>query len=217
MPTLAVQTLFPLLLKSKVPRLILAPTPLGRMFLPLSSSSIGTTFSSSGNALALSISSAGNALGSSSMSILDFFANSPPPKEGTKNFQSYIGELLEQQIIGDSELIRFIEHLEKGELINPISQEEALTSTPLLVQRRGLQRYLDESSLNQKELLDWSKTTLEKKSPCSSEARGDSGGNSGYRNYQKLEFHPVKRPVRFEMNIETKKAKKVKNTRSMSL
>ena len=48
------------------------------------------------------------------MNSLDFFANSPPPKEGTKNFQSYIGELLEQQIIGDSELIRFIENLERG-------------------------------------------------------------------------------------------------------
>ena len=85
---------------------------------------------------ALGSSSTGSFLGSSSQSILYFYANSTPPKEGTKNFQSYIGELLEKKIIEEPQLTRFIENLEKGELINPISQDEALTSTSLMVQRQ---------------------------------------------------------------------------------
>ena len=143
-------------------------TSRGKNTLPLpSSSSKNTSESSSSNILEPSLTS----------NALDFYANSEPPKEGTRNFQSYIGELLEKQIIKEPQFTRFIKNLERGELINPISKEEALTSTALLVQRNGLQKYLDQSSLNQKELLAWSRATLEKKSPCSSESGGDSGGN----------------------------------------
>ena len=162
-------------------------TSRGKGVLPLSSSS-------SGNALGPSSS---NALGSSSMSALDFFANSKPPKEGTKNFQSYIGELLEKRIIEEPQLIRFIEHLEKGELINPISESEALTSTPLLVQRRGLQEYLDKSSLNQKELLAWSRAALATRARV--RMSREETREETKELYQRLEFHPVKRPVHFEM------------------
>ena len=138
-----------------------------------------------------------NTLGSSSQSALDFFANSEIPKEGTKNFQSYIGELLEKQIIKEPQLTRFIESLEKGELINPISKDEALTSTSLLVQRKGLQRYLDKSSLDQKELLGWSKAILEKRALV--RVTREETQEETRDIHQKLEFHPVKRPVRFEM------------------
>ena len=133
--------------------------------------------------------------GLQSWSVLDFYANSTVPKDGTKNFQSYIGELLEKRIIGEPELIRFIEHLEEGELINPISEDEARVSTPLLVQRRGLQKYLDKSSLDQKELLDWSRAALEKRA----RVRVSREEAQEETRYQRLEFHPVKRPVHFEV------------------
>ena len=145
-----------------------------------------------------------NDLGSSlTMNVLDFysnffnFSNSKTPIELTKGFQSYIGALLEHKIIGDPELIRFIENLEKGELINPISEDEARVSTPLLVQRRGLQQYLNKASLDQKELLAWSKVTLEKRDRVRvsrEETREETRDIS-----QELEFHPVKRPVRFKV------------------
>ena len=131
-------------------------------------------------------SSSKNSFGSSSSNVfepsltsdaLDFYANSTVPKDGTKNFQSYIGELLEKRIIGDSELIRFIEHLEKGELINLISEDEALTSTSLLVQRRGLQSIW--TSLHSiKRDIGLVESHSCKKGPCSSETGGDSGRNS---------------------------------------
>ena len=150
-------------------------------------------------------SSSKNALGASLVNTFDFYANSPPPKEGTKNFQSYIGELLEKQIIGEPQLIQFIENLEKGELINPISEGEARVSTPLLIQRKGLQKYLDKSSLNQKELLIWSRAALEKRARVRvsrEEAREET-----QEIYQEFEFHPVKRPVRFAVRHGGKKGK----------
>ena len=152
--------------------------------------------SSEKDVLSLSSSSKSDTFGSSSQNIFDFYANSKIPKEGTKNFQSYIGELLEKQIIKEPQFTRFIEGLEKGELMNPISKDEALTSTALLVQRKGLQKYLDQSSLNQKELLDWSRATLEERA----RVRVKRGEAREETRYQRLEFHPVKRPVRFEVN-----------------
>ena len=138
-----------------------------------------------------------NSPGSSSMSAIDFYSNSKTPAEITKGLQSYIGELLEKRIIGDPELIRFIEHLERGELINPISQDEARTSTALLVQRKGLQKYLDKSSLNQKELLAWSRATLEKRARV--RVQREETREETRNIYQDLEFHPVKRPARFKV------------------
>ena len=169
---------------------------------PLPSSSSKNSFgSSSSNVFEPSLTS--NALEFSSMNTLDFysnfsnFSNSKTPTEITKGFQSYIGELLEKKVIGDPELIRFIEHLEKGELINPITTDEALTSTSLLVQRKGLQKYLNKSSLDQKELLAWSRATLEKRARI--RVKREEVREETREIPQKLEFHPVKRPVRFEI------------------
>ena len=79
-----------------------------------------------------------------------FSSSSKTPMEQTKDFESYIGTLLEHQIIKQPQLLRFVESLEKGKLINPISEEEARINTASLIQRRGLQQHLDKASLNQK-------------------------------------------------------------------
>ena len=159
--------------------------------------------SSGKSVLPLSSFSSKNSPEFSSNNILGFYANSKPPKEGTKSFQSYIGELLEKQIIKEPQFNRFIESLEKGELINPISQDEALTSTALLVQRNGLQKYLDQSSLDQKELLDWSRVTLAKRA----RVRVKREETQEETRYQRLEFYPVKRPARFEVGYGENKVR----------
>ena len=122
---------------------------------------------------------------------------SKTPMEQTKDFESYIGELLENRIIGNPQLIRFIEHLEKGELINPISEEKARTSTASLIQYRGLQQHLDKASLNQKELLDWARATLAKRARV--QVKREEAQEETRDIYRKLEFHPVKRPISFKM------------------
>ena len=126
-----------------------------------------------------------------------FSSSSKTPAEQTKDFESYIGALLEHQIIGDPQLIRFIESLEKGKLINPISEEEARMSTASLIQRGGLQQHLDKASLTQKELLNWASATLEKRARV--RVRREETQEETRHIYQPLEFHPVKRPVKFEM------------------
>ena len=137
---------------------------------------------------------------SSLSSSSDTFSSPSPsktPMEQTKDFESYIGELLENRIIGEPQLLRFVESLENGELINPISEEEARLSTASAVQRRGLQQHLDKASLDQKELLNWARATLEKRTQAQvsrEETREETRDIS-----QKLEFHSVERPARFTM------------------
>ena len=126
-----------------------------------------------------------------------FSSSSKTPAEQTKDFESYIGALLEHQIIGDPQLIRFIESLEKGKLINPISEEEAQVSTASTIQRKGLQNHLDKASLNHEELLNWAKTTLEKR--AHTRVSREEVQKETQDPDQNLEFHPVKRPVTFEM------------------
>ena len=81
----------------------------------------------------------------------------------TEGLMAYLGALLEHQIIGDAELVRFIKGLEKGKLINPISEEKAMVSSAALIQQEGIQEYLDLGDLNKKELLEWSKESLREK------------------------------------------------------
>ena len=57
------------------------------------------------------------------------FLSSPPGEaetldRETEGLMAYLGTLIEHQIIGDVELVRFIEGLEKGKLVNPIAEEK---------------------------------------------------------------------------------------------
>ena len=102
---------------------------------------------------------------------------------------AYLGALLEHQIIGDAELVRFIKGLEKGKLINPISEEKAMVSSAALIQQEGIQEYLDLGDLNKKELLEWSKESLREKKRVwvkREETRKETEDV-----YQKIEFLPV--------------------------
>ena len=76
---------------------------------------------------------------------------------------AYLGALLEHQIIGDAEFVRFIKGLEKGKLINLIPEEKAMVSSAALIQQEGIQEYLDLGDLNKKELLEWSKESVREK------------------------------------------------------
>ena len=138
----------------------------------------------------------------SSSTRVDFSSSPKTPIEGTKGFASYLGDLLEHQIIGEPQLIQFIEGLERGELINPISKDEARVSTASQIHRETLQEYLDKSSLNQEKLLNWSKAILEKRARIQV-SRGETQKETKDL-YQNLEFHPVKRPAHFEMKFKDK-------------
>ena len=114
---------------------------------------------------------------------------------------AYLGTLLEHQIIGDAELVRFIKGLEKGELINPISEEKAMVSSAALIQEEGIQEYLDLGDLNKKELLEWSKESLREKKRVW--VKREETRKETQDVYQKIKFLPVG-PGRFLMGEEKK-------------
>ena len=129
-----------------------------------------------------------------------FLTSSPMETETldkeTEGLMAYLGQLLEHQIIGDIELVRFIEGLEKGELVNPIGEAEAMVSTAALIQQGGIQEYFDLAELNKKALLRWSKESLKEKKRV--RVKREETRKETQDIYQKIEFLPVS-PGRFFM------------------
>ena len=129
-----------------------------------------------------------------------FLSSSPRETEildkETEGLMAYLGQLLEHQIIGDIDLVRFIEGLEKGELVNPITKEKAMVSTAALIQQEGIQEYLDLAELNKKELLRWSKENLREKKRV--RVKREETRKETQDVYQKIKFLPVS-PGRFLM------------------
>ena len=114
----------------------------------------------------------------------------------TEGLKAYLGTLREHQIIGSIELLRFIEGLEKGELINPISEEKAMESLAGTIQREGIEDFLDLGQLNQKELLRWSKESLKEQKRV--RVQREETRKETQDVYQKMKFLPVS-PGRFLM------------------
>ena len=134
-----------------------------------------------------------------------FLTSSPMETETldkeTEDLMAYLGTLLEHQIIGNTELVRFIEALEKGELVNPIAEEKAMVSTAALIHQEGIQEYLDLAELNKKELLKWSKESLKEKKRV--RVKREETRKETQDVYRKIEFLPVS-PGRFLMGDNKK-------------
>ena len=68
--------------------------------------------------------------------------------DGTSNAMAYMDELLETQVMGDAELVRFIDGLKGGEAVNPFGPTE---STDALIHRDGLQSLMEREALRSRE------------------------------------------------------------------
>ena len=77
--------------------------------------------------------------------------------DGTSNVMAYMDELLETQVMGDAELVRFIDGLKGGEAVNPFGPTE---STDALIHRDGLQSLMERESLDRERLLAWAEKKL---------------------------------------------------------
>ncbi|MCY4643336.1 MAG: hypothetical protein OXB88_01835, partial [Bacteriovoracales bacterium] len=86
-------------------------------------------------------------------------------RDATDDLKGFLGELMERQTVGDEGLIRLIEGLEEGKLVNPITEVEAWESVGAVTQRETIQRFVDgkQGKIDQKELLDWSRDALKKR------------------------------------------------------
>ena len=117
-------------------------------------------------------------------------------KDGTEGLIAYLGTLLERQIIGDTELLRLIEGLERGEISNPIHEEETWISSSALIHREEIQEYINRTQLDQKELLEWSKRSLKEKERV--RVKREETREETQDVHQKIELNPV-REGRFQM------------------
>jgi formylglycine-generating enzyme required for sulfatase activity len=81
----------------------------------------------------------------------------------TDSYLAYIGRLLEERLIGDQELLRLIEAAKQGEVVNPITDQEAQVNSALLIHREGLQEYLELGGLDKARVLKWSRENLKEK------------------------------------------------------
>ena len=72
--------------------------------------------------------------------------------DGTSNAMAYMDELLETQVMGDAELVRFIDGLKGGEAVNPFGPTE---NTDALIHRDGLQSLMEREALDRERLLAW--------------------------------------------------------------
>ena len=83
----------------------------------------------------------------------------------TENTIHYVGWLLDKGMIEDEDLLRFYRALEKGELENPISEENTYADIGLYIPHTQLKK--DFSDLGHehdlKELQRWTETTLEER------------------------------------------------------
>ena len=114
----------------------------------------------------------------------------------TEGLIAYLGALLERQIIGDTELLRFIKGLERDEISNPIPEENTWVSSAALIHREGIEAHIKRAQLNPKKLLEWSKQSLKEKKRV--RVRREETREETQDIFQKIELHPVQ-GGRFQM------------------
>ena len=123
-------------------------------------------------------------------------------RDKTSDLKNYMSEWIERQVIGEEELQRWIEGLERGKILNPISGDRALVSIEAYTARIGIQEYLESSSINAKELLDWSRAVLKEKGRTRVSRKEAQEETQDV--YRKIIFHPVKGGT-FQMGEKGKK------------
>src|SRR3990167_2334111 len=72
---------------------------------------------------------------------------------------TYLSRLLDETLIGDVHLVRLAEGLERGEVVNPISEAEA-SDFRLSVQRSGLEYLIQSGGFDPDVLLTWAREKL---------------------------------------------------------
>jgi len=82
----------------------------------------------------------------------------------TASLITYLSRLLEEGLLTDAHLQRFYEGLEKGNVVNPITEEEAAADPWLMIQRGGLERMIQSENLDPNRLRVWVEEEISKRS-----------------------------------------------------
>lgn len=124
----------------------------------------------------------------------EFFAGSSTEenRDGTGDLIAYLGTLLEQRIIGENELARFIAGLEADELVNPISEEHGRINSAALLHHKEIQEYLEHADLNTQKLLAWAQHEQARGKNVKVMRQATAIKTEDI--HQKMEFHPIRDP-----------------------
>lgn len=106
----------------------------------------------------------------------------------TAHFISYLTRLLDQRIVGDSELSHLIDEIKAGRDPNPFPADRLRTHSNVLVHREELQRQA--KIIDRKQVLDWAESIVSKYEQVQV-ARSDVSEETKHV-FQKMIFHPVK-------------------------
>ncbi|OFZ15321.1 MAG: hypothetical protein A2Z20_03510 [Bdellovibrionales bacterium RBG_16_40_8] len=108
----------------------------------------------------------------------------------TDNFIAYLSILLENQVIkADAEMLRLIKSLENAEMTNPIIEKDTWESVTKLIHHEEIQKYIEQTILDQKKLLLWAKSVVKEKNRVN-EKREEISDETKELN-QKIEFYLV--------------------------
>lgn len=107
----------------------------------------------------------------------------------TDKLTSYLSLLLDQKVIGDSQLLLLIASLEKGTIVNPISANEVTHSSKALIHSSELQSQISNRQLNLNTLLEWARRTLESRQEVKV-ARSETKTATA-DTYEKMIFFPI--------------------------
>ncbi|OFZ15320.1 MAG: hypothetical protein A2Z20_03505 [Bdellovibrionales bacterium RBG_16_40_8] len=90
--------------------------------------------------------------------------NNLSDQNATNDFIAYLAALLENRVIKeDIEILRFIESLANGKVINPILEEEALINSTSYIHREEINKYIQTTNLDSKKLLRWAESVVTEK------------------------------------------------------
>lgn len=117
--------------------------------------------------------------------------------DGTSGFIAYLGQLLEQQLIGNDELQKLTHGIEtRGEISNPIPHEMTqygivFTKGAYQIHYQALQEYIQHAHLDQQKVLAWARGASTEKERV--RERREETRSETQDIHQKMEFHRVEK------------------------
>lgn len=109
----------------------------------------------------------------------------------TESFIAYMGALLDERLIGERELTKFVQTLESGSITNPISESQKQTVLELHEPYHEIKKRLQSSDLSREAILKWAikRLATEKQSKKSR----DEAQKETKDLHQKMIFNPIKK------------------------
>lgn len=120
----------------------------------------------------------------------------------TDRLIGYLGELVETHAIGDAELYKILEGLDRKLLVNPISETDAEIDIKRQIHRGGIEKIIRGGNFNYERLKTWLQQYIAKR--ADNKDKRESVHEQTQIIHQRIEFVPIK-PGQFQMGGKKRK------------